>query len=226
MAAHSRKLHTFCRAGHSLLQAESLTVGDRHAVAQQVVALLDTRIMPEIKLLDQTHSLEVGASVVKLVVECAVRDEAKVVVGWAVTKICQWLNHEDPQWRGNLEKYFQKVVCLPARLTSYGSPSVTDVGQFMAYSSETLFFDDATCTRPRPKNAYIDCATPIERGEGAFFVQISIPDIVQPAFGQRPSLGQEPRALQPAQLPLTFVSRGLLQASVSMRRLYQGAHCG
>ncbi|KAF6764107.1 hypothetical protein DFP72DRAFT_986293 [Ephemerocybe angulata] len=109
-AVHSRKLNTFCRAAYSLLQSHDLKAGEKHAVAQQIVALLETRLIPENALLDQTHALETGASIVRVVVECLVSDDARDATRWAVTTICRWLHHEDPRWKRNMDKHLQKLI--------------------------------------------------------------------------------------------------------------------
>ncbi|KAF5334688.1 hypothetical protein D9611_011945 [Ephemerocybe angulata] len=109
-AVHSRKLNTFCRAAYSLLQSHDLKAGEKHAVAQQIVALLETRLIPENALLDQTHALETGASIVRVVVECLVSDDARDATRWAVTTICRWLHHEDPRWKRNMDKHLQKMI--------------------------------------------------------------------------------------------------------------------
>jgi hypothetical protein len=110
MTIHSRKLNSFCRAATSLLQTHDLEGAERYAVAQQITSFMDSRVIPETELLDQTMSLETRAGAVKVVAEYFVSNHGKELLSWGVTKICRWLNTKDVHWKSSLDKFLQKTV--------------------------------------------------------------------------------------------------------------------
>lgn len=118
MAIHFRKLKSFCRAAYTLLQAEELEGAERYAVAQQITSFMDSRVIPETELLDQTMSLETRAGVVKVVSECLVSSQGKELLSWAVSRICQWLNTEDVHWKSTLDNFLQKTVRILLKRSS------------------------------------------------------------------------------------------------------------
>jgi len=110
MAIHNRKVHTFSRAAYALLHADDLGGEERYAVARQLTILIETRVIPEVQLLDKSLALEAGGSVVKVVIQCLMLADVPEVTRWATTKVCQWLHHPDPQWKSNMEKRMKLLM--------------------------------------------------------------------------------------------------------------------
>ncbi|TFK26094.1 hypothetical protein FA15DRAFT_589155 [Coprinopsis marcescibilis] len=107
---HARKLNTFCKASSVLLQEKSLDPGEKLAAAQQIVTLLQNRVMPETHLVDQTTALTCRGYIAQVVLELLSLDNAKEIVRWAATQACRWLHDEDSQWRASFDKTLSRAI--------------------------------------------------------------------------------------------------------------------
>ncbi|EAU89667.2 hypothetical protein CC1G_02556 [Coprinopsis cinerea okayama7 len=110
MVIHSRKLNAFCKSASVLLQEQGLEPGEKHAVAQQIVNILRTRLIPETNLLDQTIALDCRGHISKVVFELLCLDNAREVVRWAISTLCRWLHDEDVQWRSTVDKTLGRAI--------------------------------------------------------------------------------------------------------------------
>lgn len=153
MSIHSRKLNSFCRAAYALLQTQELEGGERYAVAQRVTTLIDSRVIPEIELLDQTLSLEVRTGVVRVIAECIIPNRGNEFFDWAVARICRWLGGEDVHWKSSLDKYLQKLVRMvhESRYEEL-TPVLLDLSLTLGSGSQTVLLDHKSYSGPPPEN--------------------------------------------------------------------------
>ncbi|KAJ7591203.1 hypothetical protein C8J56DRAFT_858679 [Mycena floridula] len=102
---HMKKLATFTSASLSMLLQDPVDLSD----AQLIAGIFDTRVIPEIEVINGTNIPEVRISIVKVVLEILSLYDSRELIHWASSLVSHWYR-DSPEWKRSFEQAVQDIV--------------------------------------------------------------------------------------------------------------------
>lgn len=107
-AAHSRKLTIFTRAWLAMVMSTSTNTIDKLVNAELVVRFIQTRVIPELDIIDGNGADDAKRNVARIALEL-LSDGGRELQLWAMSTLGHW-HREIPAWKTSLEKVLESTV--------------------------------------------------------------------------------------------------------------------